>query len=135
MNNLYGGNNSKAGNHRLEYPFWSCVLFTSFSPDEPPTEEEDELAIPKPDIVLNPNHPNPNNPQTTISFEVLAHVHEEAEIRIYNQKGQLVKILKLKVNGKGRYEIVWNGTDILEKSVSGGLYVSTVRCEYLFRVK
>ena len=71
---------------------------------------------------LNGNYPNPFNPETTISFNLTAESAENAELVVYNVKGQKIKNL---VNAKlapGQHSVVWNGTDDNGKSVSSGIY-------------
>lgn len=113
----------------LSLSFGVVCVFTSFTPDTPPTEVEDEyINPPLSEIVLNPNYPNPFNPSTTISFQVFTDTKDVAEIRIYNLKGQVVRILFVEVNGKGIYEIVWNGEDTHDHCLPSGVYVYTIRC-------
>ena len=86
---------------------------------------DDELApdeqILKP-YVLKGNYPNPFNPSTTIRFEVKKAINKMVQIRIFNLKGQLIKVLALQINRSGNYEIVWDGTDNLGLTVSSGTY-------------
>jgi hypothetical protein len=111
----------------LSQTFGVVCVFTSFTPDNPPTENEDDyIDTPNREIVLYPNYPNPFNPSTTISFEVLTNISNEAVIRIYNLKGQCVKTILFKVDGKGRYDIVWDGKDDEDKCLPSGIYVYTI---------
>jgi hypothetical protein len=73
---------------------------------------------------LGTNYPNPFSTSTTISFTIHPRDMENAEIEIYNIKGQLVKQfnppaggLEFKIN-----EVVWDGTDQKGKQVSSGIY-------------
>ncbi len=72
------------------------------------------------------NHPNPFNPSTTIEFEVCKNITRLVKIKIYNVRGQLVKILTVHVDGIGKYSLTWNGTNIENKTVSSGLYYYVV---------
>ena len=69
---------------------------------------------------LTGNYPNPFNPTTTISFST-----KEAgfvSINIYNMKGQLVKKL-VEGNLEAAYHnILWDGRDDSNKTVSSGIY-------------
>lgn len=102
-----------------------CV-FTSFT-DTGVETEDDYIASPSAPIVLYPNYPNPFNPQTTLCFEVFSDISEDAVICIYNLKGQLVRVLKLQVNGKGKYSILWDGKDTNNIGVSSGVYVYSIK--------
>lgn len=66
------------------------------------------------------NYPNPFNPETTISFNLI----QEAplELSIYNIKGQKVKQLTKGNLSKGKHSITWNGRDANEKAVGSGIY-------------
>ena len=67
------------------------------------------------------NYPNPFNPTTTISFT--AEDAKDAELMIYNVKGQKVKTFHVILSGvEGQSSIVWDGTDQNNKSVSSSVY-------------
>lgn len=72
------------------------------------------------------NYPNPFNPVTTIKFTVNKNIHKTIFLRIYNVLGQLVKILEINVQGKGVYEIKWNGDLLSGKSAPSGVYFYTI---------
>ena len=71
---------------------------------------------------LYDNFPNPFNPETTISFNLTAEDAENAELVIYNLKGQKVKQLISDRISAGQHSVVWNGKDDNGKSVSSGIY-------------
>ncbi|MDD4309736.1 MAG: VWA domain-containing protein, partial [Candidatus Cloacimonetes bacterium] len=94
--------------------------FTSFTGE---TDIEDELAIvPLKPFKLRGNYPNPFNPETSISFEVLSPLHGSFSLKIYNLRGQLIRTLHVTVNGMGVYQIVWDGKDELGNSAASGVY-------------
>jgi len=65
-------------------------------------------------------HPNPFNPQTTISFELS---HEgEVEVRIYSVRGEMVSELHSETAGVGRHEVIWTGRDRSGHDVPSGSY-------------
>ncbi len=74
------------------------------------------------------NYPNPFNPETTISFNLTAEDAENAEIIIYNIKGQKVKTLECDESHVTKapmyrdYSILWNGKDSNNKAVASGIY-------------
>ena len=66
------------------------------------------------------NYPNPFNPTTTISYSLP--LEGNISLNVYNVKGQLVRQLIDGSQLEGHYEVVWNGKDNNEKSVSSGIY-------------
>jgi hypothetical protein len=69
------------------------------------------------------NYPNPFNPTTTISFNLIADDADNAKLIIYNLKGQKVKVFDTFQNrGLGTREILWDSTDDSGKQVSSGVY-------------
>ncbi|MDO9577753.1 MAG: T9SS type A sorting domain-containing protein [Candidatus Cloacimonadales bacterium] len=74
-----------------------------------------------PAITFLNNYPNPFNPTTKISFSTTENV-ENAEIVIYNLKGQKVKQLFSDQLSAGHHTVIWNGTDDTGKSVASGVY-------------
>jgi predicted outer membrane repeat protein len=69
------------------------------------------------------NYPNHFNPSTTISFNISSKDAEDAEIIIYNIKGQKVKtFLNLQINKSPNQQIIWDGTDENNHPVSSGIY-------------
>jgi hypothetical protein len=77
--------------------------------------------------LLNPNYPNPFNPETTISFDMPK--TGSARLDIFNVKGQLVKNL---FNGSapyGKTTTVWNGTDKNGKAVTSCVYFYRLNTE------
>jgi len=73
------------------------------------------------------NYPNPFNPNTTISF-ITGSTPEELELKIYNNKGQLIQVFKKFINtGPGLYEVNWNGKDMYNNPVASGIYFYQLR--------
>ena len=68
------------------------------------------------------NYPNPFNPFTTISFSLTAEDAENAEIEIFNIKGQKVNTLVNEILPAGEHSVIWNGRDSSGKRVSSGIY-------------
>ena len=69
---------------------------------------------------LYQNHPNPFNPTTTISFDLVNAV--KVTLNVYNIKGELVKTLASGNYPAGKHEVTWNGKDKSGKAVSSGVY-------------
>jgi len=84
------------------------------------TLREDSNVIPEVYEFTAFNYPNPFNPTTTIAYSLSN--DGMADLRIYNIKGQLVKTLVKGEQQAGTYEVVWNGKDNNQKSVSSGIY-------------
>jgi hypothetical protein len=82
-------------------------------PDEP-----DLPAI----TALSGVHPNPFNPQTTISYELA--VAAVVELEIYDVKGALVRRLVREAMPAGRHAAVWNGEDDGGARVASGVYLA-----------
>lgn len=68
------------------------------------------------------NYPNPMTSSTTISFSIHPRHTKNAEIKIYNIKGQRVKQFKIKNLKLKNNKVVWDGTDKNNKPVSSGIY-------------
>lgn len=68
-------------------------------------------------IKLNPNYPNPFNPQTTIPYELA----QEAEVKltIWNMIGQKVATLVDGLVEKGTHEATWNAS-----TMPSGIYIA-----------
>lgn len=66
------------------------------------------------------NFPNPFHPHTRISYSL----KDAAPVRIaiYNQKGQLVRVLCDAAQGVGNHQIAWDGTDNAGSRVGNGIY-------------
>ena len=87
--------------------------FTSFSGDEYTAIEEGRLVDgegqnPRQFQLLG-NYPNPFNPSTTIQFRINIALHKVIFVKIYNALGELVRVLTIRVDSAGIYELVWDG--------------------------
>ena len=69
---------------------------------------------------LNNAYPNPFNPSTTISFDIAETAF--VNIEIYNIRGQRVKSLVTQEIKPGRYNVVWQGKNDNNRTVSSGIY-------------
>lgn len=70
------------------------------------------------------NYPNPFNPETTISFELP--FRTEAELVVFNVRGQKIRSLASGSMEAGRHTVVWNGLDDAGKPVSSGIYFTRI---------
>lgn len=71
-------------------------------------------------VTLLGNHPNPFNPQTTISFSLPA--NQDVTLRIYSARGRLVSALLRGPQPAGVHHTVWSGRDTQGRSVASGVY-------------
>lgn len=69
------------------------------------------------------NFPNPVKTSTTISFGLAANYNKNAQINIYNIKGQLVKKCEMQNAKCGLNEVIWNGLDTNGNKVANGIYL------------
>jgi len=83
------------------------------------TEEVPEIPV---EFYLYQNYPNPIRTSTTISFST-PELTDNAEIQIYNVKGQLVKtLLPTTTHQLAIINVYWNGTDENGNQLSNGIY-------------
>jgi len=94
----------------------------------------DEELVPSLEISLS-NYPNPFNPTTSISYQ-LPVGRENAQLEIYNTKGQLIKIIpssschpelacteRSRSKGVQTFTVSWNGTDNNGIPQASGVYL------------
>ncbi|MDZ7694205.1 MAG: T9SS type A sorting domain-containing protein [Balneolaceae bacterium] len=78
-------------------------------------------------VKLNPNYPNPFNPSTTITFELIEQAH--VELNVYTIVGQKVATLVDGVREMGEHQESWNAADmpsgiyIAQLEVQGKVYI------------
>jgi aminopeptidase N len=85
-----------------------------------------ERTVDVPPVVLNgpvlePNHPNPFNPTTTIPF--LLPEPGPVRLRVYDLQGRLVRQLASGTQTAGRHEVVWDGRSDDGRAVASGVYL------------
>ncbi len=71
--------------------------------------------------------PNPFNPQTNIRFEVGGNQSVQAEVTIYNLKGQAVRNLLQGTVSPGPQNLVWDGRSNDGRALATGIYMARVR--------
>ena len=113
----------------LSLDYGVMTPFTQFGPPTGVEEGEDaegeEELVPAPYTLLG-NFPNPFNPVTTIRFQIESDLQQIVFVRIYDVRGQLVKILAIPVHGAGTYGVMWDGTNQEGLQVASGVYIYTV---------
>ncbi len=85
------------------------------------SDVDDPVDIPSATMLAGV-HPNPFNPQTTISYELA--VAAEVDLKIYDVKGALVRRLVNESMPAGRHAAVWNGEDDGGARVASGVYLA-----------
>ncbi|MCF7920564.1 MAG: T9SS type A sorting domain-containing protein [Candidatus Cloacimonetes bacterium] len=85
-----------------------------------------EDSDPLPQVVeLLGNYPNPFNPATELSFRIPEPM--KVEMKIYNNRGQLVCLLADSYFPAGSHSLVWNGKDDTGKTLATGIYFYRLR--------
>ena len=87
--------------------------------------QNDETCFDDNTIIINENklignRPNPFNPSTTISYQLVE--DSPVFLSVFNIRGQQVKQLVNDHQSSGRHSIIWDGTDDFGKPVSSGIY-------------
>jgi Ca-activated chloride channel family protein len=96
--------------------------FTSFGTVTGISNEEIKDVLIAGSYRLIGNYPNPFNPSTTIKFAVGKMLNKTVNIKIYNLLGQLIRVLPVRINDKGVYEVKWNGDTDDGITAATGLY-------------
>ena len=89
-------------------------------PEGGPTPAADDLTQTPAIKLLEQNYPNPFNPTTTISYTM--NKAGNANLSVYNVKGQLVNTLVNGTKQAGSHSVVWDGTDSNGNTVPSGIY-------------
>lgn len=80
-----------------------------------------EVNLAPSQYLLQQNYPNPFNPQTTISFVMKE--QGQADLVIYNLRGQEVRNLASRVFGTGSHQVIWDGKDNNGNILPSGVYI------------
>jgi hypothetical protein len=107
--------------HSQHSKHWDMLMALSNLPE---TDNFVEMIPKKVDVM---NYPNPFNPETTIRFGIPK--SGNAEVKIYNIKGQLVTTLFKGYKEAGYHNVVWNGRNRNNQSVASGIYFTRVTSE------
>ncbi len=76
-------------------------------------------------LSMEPNHPNPFNPSTTISFSIQE--HSWVELSIFDLSGRLVAQILNENRSSGKHQVQWQGNDRQGRAVASGLYFCRLR--------
>jgi|GEM_PF-3283498 len=106
------------------------LLDNALSASKPPA-----VNPPIVEFALHQNYPNPALHSTTFSFLIPANT-KNAELKIYNIKGQLVKTFKSDTIKKGTSnKITWNCKDDDGKILANGIYFYKLKADQKEKVK
>ena len=93
---------------------------------DPVASDVEAVALPDhSDALLFPSYPNPFHSRTVIPYQIRSAT--EVVITIYNQQGQVVRVLEAASRRPSRYQVVWDGQDANGHMVASGLYWYTLR--------
>jgi len=81
--------------------------------------EHPELAM---SFRLQPNYPNPFNPETIIQYSLNNLTDENTQLYIYNSLGQITRKLVNENQPSGSYQVTWDGKDDSGKPAASGIY-------------
>ncbi len=123
FNDLYIGDLYKAGVSALYSTEETAVIPHYFTYN--PVGIEEEIINPSSLIHNLSNYPNPFNPETVISYNLLE--SGKVNLSIYNIKGQKVKQLINAQLSSGSYSVSWYGKDTTNKRVSSGEYFAKLK--------
>ncbi|MFQ5641294.1 MAG: T9SS type A sorting domain-containing protein [bacterium] len=87
-------------------------------------EEKSQNQVPT-EFALLQNYPNPFNPTTTIEYRLPKST--QVMLRIYNIRGQQVRILVDEEKPAGMFKANWSGKDAFGRRVASGIYVYQIR--------
>ncbi|MBU2501248.1 S8 family serine peptidase [bacterium] len=76
---------------------------------------------------LKQNAPNPFNPATTIKFDIPK--TSPVKLRIYDQRGRLVRTLVDQVMPAGSQSVMWHGLDDAGRQVTSGVYLYLIEAD------
>jgi len=82
---------------------------------------------------LGPNHPNPFNPQTSITFALPRAEH--VRLDILDPRGRLVRTLVDERREAGDHAVIWDGADQDGRQVPSGTYIYRLQSDDLVRAR
>ena len=82
---------------------------------------------------LRQNYPNPFNPSTTIPYQLPKET--DVNIKIFNMRGQLVRVLVDEKQQPGYYNLIWDGHDDYLNPVSSGVYFYRMKTDEFEKIR
>jgi len=86
------------------------------------SQSDNENLLPC-NFFLRQNYPNPFNSTTKIEYGITARIFTKISLKVYNVRGQEIKILINKSQPPGMYELIWDGKDDVGNNVPSGIYL------------
>jgi flagellar hook assembly protein FlgD len=84
------------------------------------TSADERAGVVPKTYALFQNYPNPFNVETTIKFHVPR--ESEVDLKMYNVRGQLVRILVDGTREPGAHLVIWDGRSDKGREVAPGIY-------------
>jgi myo-inositol-hexaphosphate 3-phosphohydrolase len=110
--------------NRFDLFAWEDIATTSLticSRARPTSVEVGLLESPYPGAIsLQPNYPNPFNPETKIRF--VLNTPKRVLVHVFDLSGKKVRVLLDDVVGPGSHNINWNGRDDSGRPTASGIY-------------
>jgi len=85
-----------------------------------PSAVDVSLSVVRPQVVLEPNRPNPFRSSTQLSFSFPRATY--ARLVVCDARGRLVRTLLGQELAAGHHEVAWDGTDENQRRVASGMY-------------
>tara|TARA_B110000116_G_C16336569_1_gene359141 strand:- start:136 stop:531 length:396 start_codon:yes stop_codon:yes gene_type:complete len=76
---------------------------------------------------LYPNYPNPFNPTTKITYDLVN--ASDVKLEIYDLMGRKINTLVDQIQNAGHYSIIWNANDQAGNQVSAGVYLFRLQAD------
>ncbi|MEJ2628732.1 MAG: FlgD immunoglobulin-like domain containing protein, partial [bacterium] len=95
--------------------------------EKPGTGVENTQEILPNNFALLQNHPNPFNPETSITYALPKAA--QVKITVYNLMGQPVRTLVNTKVSAGTHEVIWNAKNDSGQPVPTGMYIYLLKCD------
>ena len=98
--------------------------------------EEASPALPQ-TLLLEQNHPNPFNPETTIRYTLPAAARGMAfvQLSIYSLQGRRIRTLVREFQRAGDHAVIWDGRDETGQPVASGIYLYRLSASGITQVR
>lgn len=107
-------------------PTWMAEVNCFAGWDSDPTDVKDQYNPIMPELFyLHPNHPNPFNSSTTISFNIPR--HDQITLSIYDITGRKLRTLIDNTLSAGAYSVIWDSRNSHGDPVSTGIYLCRLK--------